>query len=233
MKKFILVMVFVLLTALIIAFNYLLWDRESKMTELKNLEQEKSSLNASINAQKREISVLEQEISGLRDQLDNKEDETSRLIYEKNELNNDLRKTKESLQERIDFINALKQHVDINTFSKPVVEWAEAINHGNYEEAYDMEYEGVDVQDRSVSLVAYADQFKDTISKIEITEVKLDKLRGLTSGEVYLDVKLNVKLADTPKQKSTRFTQGENEVYIKIDYSQAKKKFIISGIYVM
>ena len=35
MKKFILVMVFVFITALFIAFNYLLWDRESKITDIK------------------------------------------------------------------------------------------------------------------------------------------------------------------------------------------------------
>lgn len=233
MKKFILVMVFVLLTALFIAFNYLLWDRESKITELKNLEHEKASLNASINAQKREINILEQEVSSLRDQLDKKDDETSRLVYEKNELNTDLKKTKETLQGRIDFINVLKQHVDISTFSEPVVKWVEAVNQGNYEEAYDLEYEGVDVQDRPISLVAYADQFKDTINRIDIAEIKLDKLRGFVAGEVYLDVSLNVKLAETPKQKFPRFTQGENEIYIKIDYSQTKKKFIISDIYMM
>lgn len=233
MKKFILVMVFVLLTALFIAFNYLLWDRESKITELKNLEQEKASLNTSINAQKREINILEQEIGGLRDQLTQMEDETSRLIDEKNVLNSDLKKAKETLQGRIDFINVLKQHVDINTFSEPVTKWVEAVNQGNYEEAYDMEYEGVDIQDRSISLIAYAEQFKGTINRIDIAEIKLDKLRGYGTGEIYLDVRLNVRLAEAPKQKLPRFTQGENDVYIKIDYSLVKKKFIISGIYVM
>lgn len=230
MKKFILVMVFVLLAALFIAFNYLLWDRESKVAELKNLEYEQVSYNADINARKREIDVLEEEVSSLQDKYEKLEMENNRLNEEKNQLNADWISSRETLQERVDFINVLKQHTEIKALSEPVLKWAEAVNQGNYEEAYSLEYEGVPVQDRPVSLVAYAEGMKKTIGRIDITEVKLDRLRGSGTGDIYLDVKLDVKLVEELKQQEPRFSQGENEVYIRIDYSYSKKNFIISSI---
>lgn len=230
MKKFILVMVFVLLTALFIAFNYLLWDRESKVEELKNFEYEQASYNVDINARKREIAALEDEVSRLQDEYKKLEAENSSLTEEKNELNADWIKSRETLQERIDFINVLKQHTDINTLSEPVLKWVEAVNQGNYEEAYDLEYEGVAVQDRPVGLVAYAEGMKNTISMINITDIKLDKLRGSGTGDIYLDVKLDVKLVEELKQQDPRFSHGENEVYVRVDYSYSNKKFIILSI---
>ncbi len=230
MKKFILVMVFVLLTALFIAFNYLLWDRESKVAQLKSLESDKASYYASINAQKRETDALEEEVGVLKDQLEQMETEKNRLNEEKNELNADWIKTRETLQERINFINILKQHSDINVLSEPLVKWAQAVNEGNFKEAYDLEYEGVAAQDRAVSLISYVEQLENTVSRIDIAEVKLDMFRGAGTGDIYLDVKLNVKLAEEPKQQSPRFTHGENEVYVRIDYSYSKKGFVISSI---
>ncbi len=230
MKKFILVMVFVLLTALFIAFNYLLWDRENKVAQLKSLENDKASYYASINAQKRETDALEEELSVLNDQLKQMESENNRLNEDRNELQADWIKTKETLQERINFINILKQHSDINVLSEPIVKWAQAVNEGNFKEAYDLEYEGVAEQDRTVSLVSYVEQLENTVNRIDIAEVKLDMLRGAGTGDIYLNVILNVKLAEDPKQQPPRFTQGENEVYVRIDYSYSKKGFVISSI---
>lgn len=227
MKKFILVMVFVLLTALFIAFNYLLWDRESKVAELKNLEYEQASYNADINARKREIAALEDEVGRLQDEYKKLEMENSSLNEEKKELNADWTKSRETLQERIDFINVLKQYTDVNALSEPVLKWVDAVNQGNYEEAYALEYESVAEQDRPVSLVAYAEGIKNTISMINITDVKLDKLRGSGTGDIYLNVKLDVKLVEEPAKQTPRFSQGENEVTIRVDYSYSNKKFII------
>lgn len=230
MKKFILVMVFVLLTALFVAFNYLLWDRESKIAELKNLEFEQAGHNVDLNARKREIGALEHEVSSLNDQIDQLEMENSRLNEEKGELNADWVKTRDTLQERIDFINILKQYADIDVLSEPVVKWVEAINRGDYDEAYGLEYEGVAAQERSIGLIAYVEEMKKSISRIDIVEVKLDKLRGMGTGDIYLDVTLDVKLAEEAEQQTPRFVKGNNEVYVKIDYFFSKKGFVISGI---
>ncbi|MGI6667971.1 MAG: hypothetical protein ACOX4M_00480 [Acetivibrionales bacterium] len=230
MKKFILVMVFVFIGALFIAFNYLLWDRESKIAEIKNLEYTNASNSASISAQKREINALEDEVSGLSEQIDRLKNEKRQLEDEKSELIADLDEKEEELRERINFINAVKQHVNIDVISQPVVKWAEALNHGNFEEAYELEYGSVPAKDRPVSLDAYIESMIDTLKKVSITDIKVDKLRGAGNGEIYLAVKLDVRLAEGVDDKSSRFSGGENEIYIRIDYSGAKKDFVISAL---
>jgi DNA-binding cell septation regulator SpoVG len=63
---------------------------------------------------------------------------------------------------------------------------------------------------------------------LKITEVKLDKLRGAGNGEIYLFVKFDVKLVENADTTNLKFSEGENEMYVKVDYSKEKKAFIIS-----
>ncbi len=230
MKKFILVMVFVLLIALFIAFNYLLWDRESKVAEIKNLQSVNVSNDASISAQKREIAALVDEVSGLKERIEQLEKDKEQLHKEKEAVSGELERTETSLRERIDFINILKEHSNIDVLSQPIVEWAEALTQGNFAEAYDIEYAAVPEKDRAVKLNAYIDQMTSSVSRVEITEVKLDKLRGAGNGEIYLFVKFNVKLVENAETDNLKFSDGENEMYVKVDYSKDKKAFIISSI---
>ena len=230
MKKFILVMVFVLLIALFIAFNYLLWDRESKEAEIKNLQSVSVSNDASISAQRREIATLVDEVSGLKDRIEQLERDKEQLQKDKEGAAAEIDRTEASLRERIDFINILKEHSNIETLSQPIVLWAEALSQGNFEDAYDLEYAAVPEKDRAVRLSTYIEQMTSAVSKVEITEVKLDKLRGAGNGEIYLFVKYNVKLVENAVTSDLKFSDGENEMYVKIDYSKEKKAFIISSM---
>jgi len=230
MKKFILVMVFAVLIALFIAFNYLVWDRESKVAEIKKLESVNASYDASISIHKREISTLEGEVNRLKEQIEKLENEKAQLQKEKEAAAADRDQTEQELRDRISFINVLKERVDIEFLAQPVMLWAEAVNKGDFEQAYSIEYEGLPVKDRTVSLSTYVDEMKASISRIEITDVKVDKLRGSGNGDIYLDVKCNVKLNENANTLSSRFADGENEIYVKVDYSREKKAFIISSM---
>jgi vacuolar-type H+-ATPase subunit I/STV1 len=230
MKKFILVMVFALLIAMFIAFNYLLWDRESKVAEIKNLQSVNVSNDASISAQKREITSLVDQVNDLREKIEQLEKDNEQLQKEKEAVSAEYEQTETSLREKIDFINILKENSNIEALSQPIVSWAEALSQGNFEEAYNIEYAAVPEKDRTVKLNTYIDQMTSAVSKVEITEVKLDKLRGVGSGEIYLFVKYNVKLAENADTSGLKFSDGENEMYVKIDYSKDKKAFIISSI---
>lgn len=230
MKKFVLVMVFVLLTALFIAFNYLLWDRESKVAELKNLENANASYYANINAQKREINTLEGQVSSMASRIERLESEKTQLSEEQSKLMAEKNETTSYLQERVGFINVLKQHIDINTLTAPVTKWVEAVNIGDYEEAYALEYAAVAVKDRKISMNTYSEGLKISVHRMEINEAKVDRLRGLGNGDIYIAIRLNVKLAEGAEQQNSRFTEGINDIYVKIDYSAEKKEFIISAI---
>jgi septal ring factor EnvC (AmiA/AmiB activator) len=230
MKKLVLAMVFVLLSALFIAFNYLLWDRESREKELRDLEVVNATNNSSINAQTRQIDRLEKEITSLNNKIDQLELDKEQLGRDKSDLTTEKTESEIVMQQKIIFINALKQAVDIKTFSEPVTKWANALNQGKYEEAYELEYAAVPLADRDISLSEYKAKMKKNLHKIEIAEIKLDGLKGSDTGEIFLKVKLAAKLAPGADKTGGDFTEGINEKAFKIDYSADKKTFIIASI---
>ncbi len=230
MKKFILVMVFVLLAALFVAFNYLLWDRESKVTELKDLENANAGNNAMINSQKREIENLVEENNKLNSRIDQLDMDNKQLAQDNSSIKSDRDNKAAGLEDRIKFINSLKQIVDLKILTEPLTKWADAINQENYEGAYAVEYAGVPLKDRNVDLKTYSEEIKKTIRRIEIIDVKLDPVRGSGDGDLYLDVKLSVKLAEGADMSVSRFVEGENSTYVRFDYSTDQKAFVISGI---
>ncbi len=230
MKKFILVMVSALLIALFIAFNYLLWDRESKLAEIRNLESVNASYSASVSVHKREINTLEEEVKSLNNQITQYRDEIDKLLQERDQAISDRLQEKATLKAKVDFINVLKEHTDIQVLSRPVVLWAEAVNNGSFDEAFDIEYEGVPPRERTVSLSTYVEQMKATVERIEINEIKVDRLRGYGTGDIYLNVRFSVRLVEDADISSSRFSDGENEMYVKLDYSKDKKAFIISSM---
>jgi FtsZ-binding cell division protein ZapB len=230
MKKFILVMVFALLIALFIAFNYLIWDRESNLAEIKNLQTINASYDASISVQKREINSLEEEVSSLRERIRQLEQENEQLLKDKDLAVDAWNQAEASLRGKIDFINVIKEYTDIQFLANPVILWAEAINSGNFQEAYQIEYESLPAGERTVSLAAYTERMKVSVTQIEITDIRIDKLRGSGNGDIYLNIRFNVKLPEDVDIKNARFAEGENEMYVKVDYSKDKKAFIISSM---
>lgn len=227
MKKLVLVMVFVLLTAVFIAFNYLLWDRESREKELKDLEYQNTNDKADLTAKSREIESLGKEITSLGDKITQLETDKDQLEKDKNSLADQKSSTDAALRDKIKFFNIIKQYADINELSEPLTLWVDALNQGKYEDAYELEYAAVQPGDRTISLDAYTQEMQKNVKKIEITEVKIDKLRGSSEGEIYLDVRLTVKLAEGADKNNLRFSEGLNEKFIKIDYSVVKNAFEI------
>jgi len=230
MKKLILAMVFILLTALLISFNYLLWERESMMKEIETLEYANLTDNANINALKREIASLEEDNKSLNEKIDFLEAENSKLLQEKNNLLADREKASEDIREKIRMINVLKQYADINVLAEPVYKWVEAINNGDYEEAYALEYAGISEEERPVSFDDYVREMEASVRGIDIQEVRLDKYRGSTGGDIILQARLNVRLAENRDEKFFRYEEGINVKYIKIEYSHEMAKFYISEI---
>lgn len=230
MKKLTLVMVFVLLTALLIGFNYLLLDRESKEQTIKNLEYVNASNNSSISAQKREISALEDENSTLQNELNKIRQENERLTKAVDAANLEKDDTHEKLQDKIDYINNIKQFLDLEALSKPFVDYVTALNQGDYPKAYELEFAGVPAKDRTTGPNEYTQEMKNAAPKIDIIELKLDPQKGSEIGEIYLAAKLSVKLSEQADKTFNRFSDGENNLYVNIGYSESNGELIIQGI---
>ena len=230
MKKLVLVMVFVLLTAVFIAFNYLLWDRESREADLKDLAYQNANYKTDISAKTREIESLGKQIDNLENKIAQLESDKDQLALDKNGLAEQKNSVDAALRDKINYINTIKQFVDIKVLSEPLTLWADALNQGKYEDAYELEYAAVPSAERTVTLSEYTDEMQKTVKKIEINEVKLDKLRGSSEGEIFLEVRLTVKLAEGADKNNSRFSEGLNEKYVKIDYSVQEKAFMISSM---
>jgi septal ring factor EnvC (AmiA/AmiB activator) len=230
MKKLVLVMVFVLLTAVFIAFNYLLWDRESREQALKDLAYQNANYKTDISTKTREIDSLGKELNDLGSKITQLENEKAQLVQDKKGLVEQKNNSDTALRDKIAYFNTIKQYIDIKIISKPLTLWADALNQGKYEEAYELEYAAIPSGDRTVTLGAYTEEMQKNIKKITIDEVKMDKLRGSSDGQIYLEVRLTVKLSENADVNYLRFSEGLNERYVKIDYSTEKKTFVISSI---
>lgn len=229
MKKLVLAMVFILLMALFIAFNYLLWDRENRVKELKDLEFANANNSANMSLQNREIKRLEDENSNLQQKVTQLESEREQLTKNKNELTAERDRLNGIITAKNDLLNALKQISDMKEFDQPVKKWVEAINVGDYSVAYELEYTSLVSYGNPPSTFQYSENLKSTIKSISLKSLKLDPDRGNYDGEIVLDAELEVKLVE--KADSQVYTDGLNHKYIKIGYDTAKKEFIILQIF--
>ncbi len=230
MKKLVLIMVFVLLMALFIAFNYLLWDRESKVNELKSLEYNNASYLADITSQSRDIKRLENENNEYISDISKLEKEKEQLAQKNLQLESDKNQETGKTGHKIDIINILKQSVDIKLFGAVVEKWVEAVSTGNYPEAYRLEYDKASLQSKQPSLEDYTNALKSNVKSIKLKELILEKEQGKAEGEIILKAALEVKLTEKPEQDFTRFADGLNEMKFKLDYDAALNEFYILEI---
>ena len=230
MKKLALAMVFVLLMALFIAFNYLLWDRDNREAVLKDLQSRNADIGASVSAKDRDIKNLEEENSTLQEKISQLENEKTALQQGKDQMSEEKDLTTRTLDDKIASLNVLKQLLDIKQLEIPVVKWTEAIDAGKYEDAYKLEYDNLSRQEKVVSQVDYSDNLKETVKNISIKSIGLDAEKGSDTGEIYLSVSLDVKLVENADTTISRFDAGLNEMSFKLDYSMADSQFIIKEI---
>jgi uncharacterized protein YhaN len=229
MKKLVLAMVFILLMALFIAFNYLLLDRENKIKELRDLEAANLNNSANMSMQTREIKNLEDENDSLQQKVSQLESERDQLAKSKSELTAERDRLNSLLAGKNDMLNALKQISDPKELGQPAKKWAEALNAGDYSTAYEMEYVSLVSYGNPPSTFEYSENLKNNIKSISLKSIKLDTTRGVDSGEIILNVELEVKLLE--KATTQNFVDGLNEKFVKIGYDTAKKEFVILQIF--
>lgn len=229
MKKLVLAMVFILLMALFIAFNYLLWDRENRVKELSDLQSLNASKSADISVQNREVKSLEEENNNLQLKINQLEIDKEQLTKGKNELSVEKDSLNRVITGKNDLLNALKQISDVNELEKPVKKWVDAINASDYNTAYELEYASLTSYGTPPSNYEYSESLKSSIKGISLKSAKLDADKGVSDGGIVLSVELEVKLLD--KAVSQSYTDGLNEKSVKIGYDTAKKEFIILQIY--
>ncbi len=217
LKNLVLVMVFVLIIMVFIAFNYLLWDRE-------NFQEINLSKTAAIDAFSKQLKNLEERNKLLESDISSLNDEIEDLVNNKEYLSKQLElKDKEiepillEIDEKEQFINILKQQIDISPIKDIVKDWVNKISTGDLEGAYNLHL-FQDTEDGSKSIEKFAADYKDVIKSIEIKSIDL-VLEKSTMNDVEnciaLKVVLNVNKSDEFKGQ---FYNGINTRYFIFDY---------------
>jgi cell division protein FtsB len=233
MKKFILVIVCALLMIMLIAFNYLLWDRENKKKDILNLEQSKVSNSASINALGRNIKELEDENRALKDTIELMEGNIKELDENIAALENERNALIQILEQKNVVINKFRYEVDPAILEAPVRRWVEAINSRDYESAYNLQTDAMNENLGILNIAHFKNIFNNSIEGIELKSIKLD-VEGIpadTPGGICFLVTLDVKKAVNVNDEKIRFGEGKNERLLTIDYNKEKNIWMVSGIY--
>ncbi|NTV90961.1 MAG: hypothetical protein HGA22_11490 [Clostridiales bacterium] len=230
MKKLVLFMVFILLMTFFIAFNYLLWDRDSKIKELTNLESLNAGKAISLDAQNREIDKLEADKTALQDRLDSLEKDKEQLTSELDQLTAEKGAVNRKLQNKIDLVNIMKNTANLDEFAKPLIDWADYINAGEYEAAYNLQFSSTLFNEETISSQEYAEGFKTTIKSLKYKSYEVDKEKGIEDGSVYLKVSLEAELLPDININNSKYKQGINVITARVDYNSDMKSYYIGEI---
>jgi hypothetical protein len=230
MKKFGTVLVFVLLAVLIVGFNYLIWDRDSKVKEIESLRDLTADRNISLRERLDEIRKLEEELDSLQVAL-------NRLQNENENLQEDLKNARleefnmnKLLSNRNDIINILKKYADTDLFASPVNEWISLMSAGDYEKAYEIQFASGINDEEQLKRDEYIKDLKAGIESITLTHISLDDTRGADEGYVYLIGDLNIVASSEPALTSAGYKNGINKLSFRIDYDSRTEKFVIGEI---
>lgn len=227
MKKLVLVLVCALIMTVFIAFNYLLWDRENKIRSFENLNVSK---NMSIDALGDKIRSLDDEKKKLQDEIKKLESQNNQIRSNYYLVEQDLALLRKEISSKDDLIYQLKKIADLKPMEAVIRKWAESIDKGEYEPAYELQRRQLTTGENNISFTGFVDAYKANIKNVKVKEVKLydneysDTKRGVLVFTVILEVK--------PVEGSTGqlFIDGENERYFTLGYDEIAGDWVIDNI---
>ena len=233
MKKFVLAMSCTVLMVMLIALNYLLWDKENKEKSIKDLESSNMYINSSINALNRENEKLANENKQLKDKIIELEDENERLKAQN--LQSELDKTKINgiLAHKYKVIDKLKEYADAKFLANDIAAWIESLGKGEYETAYKLLQTQMANQNEVLSPEDFASRYKNIVrsASIKSLEFYTGYIPEDKKGEIVIKVLIEIKKADDKKNVECPFVEGVNERLVIVDFDGAENKWVITGIY--
>lgn len=232
MKKLSLILFCTLLLLFFIAFNYLLWERQSRekdMESLRNLNVENSS---KVYTYERQVSALREKNDELNAAKTELEEQINRLSVEKVQLDKEKQDTAEDLERKERVVDKLKQQVDLNILEEPIKKWVEFINKGDYDSAYQLQYGHFISKDEELDSEAFSSLFEDVVKSVSIKSIELfiNEESPESSGNIIFAVILNIEKQEAVDKAADYFRQGENTRYFTIDYDFKQDIWVITSI---
>lgn len=233
MKKFIIVIVFVFLIAILISFNYLLWDREKQLESFQDLSNAK---NLSIDTLGEKINNLDKQNKELAERVSSLTQENSDLKSSNYKLIAESQQVRQEMEANKVFISVLKSNMNAEPFEAAIKKWVEAVNSRNFKAAHTL----VSKESRD-EILSDEEKFKKTYqSEVKAIRLKSSKLYNeLTDDEHLAKIQFQVVFEiDKPEASSedkeeipqVLFKSGENEKYITMELDSEAGEWRISEL---
>lgn len=234
MKKFITVIVFVFLIAILISFNYLLWDREKQMESYQNMSQ---SNNLTIETLSEKMAALDKINNELNTKLETIIDENKTIKDNLTVSNKEKAEFQDEVEIRNNLIIELKESINPSSMNTVIKKWTDAINAKNYENLKTF----ISKNSQDKILLGDAEDLKEIYQK-EIKEIKIktsepyiklkdDEHIKKIQFRVVFDVVKPVTATDSQEQESdSNFKSGNNEKYITLELDPDTKEWLILEI---
>ncbi len=229
MKKFIIVIVFIFLIAILISFNYLLWDREKQLESFQNMRQSNNLTIETLSEKMNNLDRLNKELSTKLETITN---DNEVMRKHSSTLNNENADLKKEIQLRNDMIITLKKNIDVSSMNTVIKKWTDSINSKSYENA--QAFISKNAVDKT--LVGDLNALKEMYQK-ELKEIKLK------SSEPYIDISDDdentmkiqlkavfevIKPADTSNnEEGSIFKSGSNEKFITMEFNSYTNEWMM------
>ena len=224
MKRFIIIIVFLFLIALLISFNYLLWDREKQLENFQDLREAK---NFTIDTLGEKNNTLDKKNRELAEKIESLNSVISDLRVEFNRVSVENTDLKTQINNYAYLVIQSKKNMNTAPVNGLIKNWFEAINTKNYKAASALISK--DSQDEIIKNPAnfsktYQGEIKSIYLKSSQIFTELTDQEHL--GKIQFRVIAQVEKPE-PNQDQKLYKSGENEKYITVEFNTQSKEWLI------
>lgn len=248
MKKFVLVVISIILLTILVAFNYLLWDRQNKLNSIEKLERSEASKNASINVLGREIDRLQEENKALSEKISSLQNDYLQLQKSNKELAEENLSIKENYTNTLFALLEISKHADKSIFVDVISKWCDKINSKSYNEAYSLFSKLIEIDGEKLDYKTFHDSFynnprnvklksaavaEDIINETYANPEVIKQLQAAIPVKAVFEVSLLSNKEEDNEKDMLFGKNGINQVVFFINFSFEKNQWEISKIKIL
>jgi cell division protein FtsB len=229
MKKFIIVIVFVFLIALLISFNYLLWDREKQLENFQDISDSKNFTIDTLAEKNNSLDKLNKELTGRINDLNTQLTDLRKEYFSLSDENLELYK---QVANSNDLIIQFKKNLNTAPINDVIKKWFEAISTQNFKVASTM----ISKNSQDSTINDFESFSKAYLAEVKAIHLKSSKLftdlvdsehLGKIQVKVSAEVEKPVPAQDKTPVPSNLFKSGINEKYITVEFDSQSNGWLI------
>jgi len=229
-------MIFVLIIIVFIGLNYLLWERETRERNIKNLQEINAGNSITINTLNRQLENLNNALALKEENIRKLEEENSNLKKQIDKLNQDIIKTNNTILQKNILINYLYGNLKSGTPETVIKKWAEYINNKDYISAYHTWYP--ENGEQNETLEEFTSKYEGIIDNIKIDLIELysgnfeefPANELMLEGDLFFLVKADVRLREEAADNNAVYEQGENNILFALKYNNSENNWYIAAL---